>query len=303
MSRLIFILLWIPSLCINAADWGQNWIKYPQYNIGMQVWFRRVYIIPQHVQSATAYVCSNAQYQIFINEYNINNDIIAPYYEHTPNNIVAQRAYDIGNFFHNDNDTAAIALWYAPDFRNCSDKQLSIQISGIMKNGEAFELHTDSTWMCHEADTRNYPNGDEQVNANAYQTDWKSINCSIIDWEQASSTCIDTTLTTDKFPWIYNTMQVIKIHYPIITKICNNSILYDFGHKYKGTIRLTMRGMKKDSQIFVDGLTYTCRDTDDEQAFRRFTISSTREISVSGDQSFTPENITKVEFLEMSETH
>lgn len=301
------------SLDVSAVDWGQSWIRSTTAGNESQVWFRRTYLLPEHISSARAYVCSNARYRLFVNQYNINADIICPCYESAqtdsytgndiPGNEVAMMAYDVGNFFHNHNDTAVIAVWYAPDFRNGSDKQLSVQICGRLRSGKSFELHTDSSWICHEANAQNFPDGDEQVDANDRQTDWKAIECSQTDWHRASQSCTDTALKVTASPWMNGTMSTAAIHFPISREKNGQSVTYDFGQVYNGTIRLTLRGATKGCVIHADGLTYTCRGADDEQAFRIFTTSRARKIHIYGDEKFAPEQIVKVEMIEMKEKH
>src|SRR5574344_263737 len=136
------------TLSAYTADWGRCWIRSRQNDTCAQLWFRRTYVMKSPVQSATAYICSNARYLIYINEYNINDDVLVPCYnEHTPKNAVAETAYDVGNFFQNGNDTTVIAIWYAPDYRNNSDKQLSVQIVGRSEEHTS-ELQSPDHLVC-----------------------------------------------------------------------------------------------------------------------------------------------------------
>lgn len=294
---LTFIFLVISSVHATGADWGRFWIN-SESNRNNQIWFRRTYLIPERVKNASIEICSNARFELFINGRNVSNDILIPYNNYGEDSVLEMR-YDVGRFFQNNNDTATIAVWYSPDFRINNNRELSAQIFGTLRNGRSFELHTDSTWLWHEANGKTLSDQRECIDGNEHIRDWNLNNCEINRWKY-SLPVVDRRLSMTVFHPLWNepSFYVKKIHFPTFIKESNDTIIYDFGAEYSGMIRLTMRGMNKGDTIHADGLTYICRGVDDEQAFRRFTISRLRYLTITGSH-ITAGNIIKSEYLEV----
>ena len=294
---LTIILLFISVVCTKASVWELHWINSAS-DKNSQIWFRRTYLIPEKVKEASVEICSNARFELFINGRNVSNDILIPYRNYG-NDTVLQMRYDVGRFFQNNNDTATIAVWYSPDFRTKNNRQLSMQMFGTLRNGKKFEFHTDSTWLWRDANAKIFADQRECIDGNDYIKEWKLNNCEISRWHFSFSVADKKSLTTVCYPlWNEYSFYVKKIHYPISVKESNDTIIYDFGAEYSGMVRLTMRGMHKGDIINADGLTYICCGIDDEQAFRRFTISKSRYITVTGT-NITAGKIIKSEYLEV----
>nr|MBP7472872.1 alpha-L-rhamnosidase N-terminal domain-containing protein [Prevotella sp.] len=294
---LAFILLVISSVYAKGADWGRYWIS-SESNINNQIWFRRTYLIPERVKNAYVEICCNAKFELFINGRNASNDVLIPYNNYGKESVLEMR-YDVGRFFQNNNDTATIAVWYSPDFRINNNRELSVELFGTLRNGKSFEFHSDSTWLWHDANAKVFADQRECIDGNDYMKEWNLNNCDISRWHFCTPVIESTPLMTAFYPlWNDYSFYVKKIHYPISITESNDTITYDFGAEYYGMIRLTMRGMNKGDSINADGLTYICRGVDDEQAFRRFTVSRARFVNVSGT-NITAEKIVKSEYLEV----
>jgi alpha-L-rhamnosidase len=295
--KLIVILLFISTVYVKGAGWERFWIS-SESDRNSQIWFRRTYLIPERVKNAAIEICSNARFELFINGRNVSNDVLIPYNNYGKDSVLQMR-YDVGRFFQTNNDTATIAVWYSPDFRISNNKELSIQIFGTLRNGKSFEFHTDSTWLWHDANAKIFADQCEWINKNDYIRNWNLNNCEISRWSFSLPVADDRQPLTIFYPlWNEPSFYIKKIHYPISIKELNDTIIYDFGTEYLGMVRLTIRGMHQEDIINANGLTYICCGIDDEQAFRRFTVSKSRYVTVSGP-NITAEKIVKSEYLEV----
>jgi hypothetical protein len=297
----IFVLINIICSASNraTADWEHYWIKSTNTDSSSQIWFRRSYLIPKRIRHATAEMVSNGRFELFVNGRNVSNEIFTPSTNCGPDTVMQIR-YDIGRFFQNGNDTATIAVWYAPTFPIHNDKQLSLQIFGTTQDNEEFQWHTDSTWMFHASNASTDSAGNEHIDGNRYIPEWKSNDCDMTGWQYANKASEEST-TPVILPrtWRYQPLFITKIHRPISVDINKDTVVYDFGESINGSIRLTLRGMGRNDIIHADGLEYISQGIDDEQAFRRFTYTNTRYVSVDGTGKFSPDKIVKVEFLEI----
>lgn len=290
------------SQSITSSEWGYYWIRSTTNDSNCQTWFRRTYVMPQRIKSATAEVVVHGYCQFFINGRNVSNDILMPYHDKQKDDAV-RMIFDVGRFFQNSSDTATIAVWHAPTTPSDNENQLSLVITGRKKNEETFELHTDTTWMCHPANTITDDHWNEIINQNQYLPDWKFNDFSLSDWSYAvrcngeQKTPNPIIVSDDR--WMTRSFQVHKIHRPLHVEMKSDTLIYDFGQQYEGMIRLTIRGMHKGDTIRTDHLTYICTGIDDEQAFNRFSFTKTRFIVVTG-KKLTSDNIVKAEFLELS---
>src|SRR5574344_21470 len=289
------LLLSYSNQSIDAINWSWDcyWVNCHPSIENSQIWFRKTFVLPQGSVNATAEVASNGFFELFINGRNVSTKILAPY-KNLRNDTVRFIDYDISRFLHNDTNT--VAVWYSPDtYRN--SYKLSVQIYGTSTNDEQFSIHTDTTWLYHEANTINEPNGDEIIDANAYNNGWKSNDCCILDWRYTTNSENDVPFNREYLFWKYQAFSIEKIVTQLNVIEKNDTIWYDFGRNTTVWVRLTFRGMRRGSVITVNGLKYICQGVDDEQACRRFSVCDAGYAIVTVPKGFSKENITKAESI------
>jgi hypothetical protein len=104
-----------------------------------------------------------------------------------------------------------------------------------------------------------------------------------------------TDLTTAAY-----TYRIVSLLSPVRTTITDQGLQYDFGRAFDGWVRLTIRDARKGQRLQMGGLTYICSGEMDEQMCRKFTIARQKEVTVTGDKYFKPEQIQAVEGLEIA---
>ena len=98
-------------------------------------------------------------------------------------------------------------------------------------------------------------------------------------------------------PLTDNAVRTYKILRPRYFDPAYRSIAYNFAPGFYGFVRVTLRGCKRGERIRIGNLVYICSGEMDEQAFCRFTHQYARQIVISGDRHFNPDQIQDVEAL------
>lgn len=298
MKRIItiaFTILW--TLNSFSQEFGVHWISYPLPNDSSEVLFRRTYALTSQPQEAQITFISSGKVKVFVNERNITNDITFGNPDST--NVVAH-TYDITRLLNAHYNT--IAVWYAPTKGAPISKQLSLEFYGKDFLGNPFYHKADGSWSCQILKGSYTKGSKETFDSQNYRYNWKQSDFNKAKWLHplgAYQHDKPLSLTESLATWPESTND--KLHHvlkPINSRKDSLGIEYIFDREFKGTIRLTLRGAKKGETLLIDGFTYICNGELDEQAFRRFTTSRQRTVTVRGDQHFKASQITQIEALE-----
>ena len=292
---LLLVISFLPLTAV-AQEFGMRWICCPQAEESQQIWFKRNIHIGEEVTTAVLSVASEGRYIVYVNGYNISTDLFSS----NPQGAIGVRDYEIGNFLHKGTNT--IAVWYSPV--TYTQRQLYIVLSGEWQNGGTFYFDNEKGWMCHAANARTMPDGNEEIDGPGYIADWKDYDwkedCFMVsDWKRAE-------IAKDLKPAVitfcrheapaYRTKRILK-HATVSQQ--GRTLVYDFGHTLNGWVRVTMRGMKKGEVITVNGLRYICKGGTDDQACRRFTTCAAGVARIILPAGRSRSNITTVEAIEI----
>ena len=332
MLRLIHILiLFAASLATaTAGDFGCRWMSHPAPDDTSHVWFRRTLVIEEPDMPRTAYihVATAGRFVLYVNGRNVSTALFTP--DRTPSDTTVMAiSYDVRRFLRPDSNT--IALLYCPSTR--TRRQVSISFYGIAADSSRFATNDTDGWLCRHADTWQTHDGGEAMNRNTYPYRWTDTNQPLALWqavEQIStsqpfnttphhlntSTSQHLTITPPQHlnistpisaedicgyspvrtnPLVDNAAHMRRIYAPLFTEQSADTLIVHLVPNERHLIRVTLRGCQRGERISIGNLHYVCTGEIDEQAFARFTPTSSNTIIITGDSHFRSEQVQEVE--------
>lgn len=286
----------IMSCCSTAyaQEFGSHWITSQEANDSSQIWFRRSYITKDKPQQATLAIATTGSIQVFVNERKLSSALLMPLQDEENKEEAISIKFDITQYLRNDTNT--IAIWYAPTSVRPTDKAISVNYYGRNSKGAYFSYVSDRTWLTRRACGWN--KGDvEGYDARLYDKTWKKSKTDLKKWNYAFGSADKHSFTlTDK---TIGSTTLKKHRIFTNTTIHTDSIgtTYSFSHSFTGQVRLTIRNAKPGYIFHIGNYTYICNGTTDEQAYRKFTVSTQKDALVTGEM-FRPSMIQKAEGIE-----
>lgn len=332
MLRLINILiLFIASAATAAAstatasDFGCRWMSHPAPNDTSHVWFRHTLVIEEQDMPRTAYihVATTGRFVLYVNGRNVSTALFTP--DRTPSDTTVMAiSYDVRRFLRPDSNT--IALLYCPSTR--TRRQVSVSFYGIAADSSHFATNDTDGWLCRHADTWQTHDGGEAMNRNTYPYRWTDTDQPLALWqavEQISTyqhlntstphhltitpphhlTTINTLSAEDicgyspvrTNPLVDNAAHMRRIYTPLFTEQSADTLIVHLVPNERHLIRITLRGCRRGERISIGNLHYVCTGEIDEQAFARFTPTSSNTIIITGDSHFRSEQVQEVESI------
>ena len=324
MLRLINILiLFIASATTAAAstatagDFGCRWMSHPAPDDTSHVWFRRTLVTEKQDMPRTAYihVATTGRFVLYVNGRNVSTALFTP--DRTPNDTTVMAiSYDVRRFLRPDSN--AIALLYCPSTR--TRRQVSVSFYGIAADSSHFATNDTDGWLCRHADTWQTHDGGEAMNRNTYPYRWTDTDQPLALWqavEQISTSQHHTTTTSQHLnistpisaedicgyspvhinPLVDNAAHMRRIYTPLFTEQSADTLIVHLVPNERHLIRVTLRGCRRGERINIGNLHYVCTGEIDEQAFARFTPTSSNTIIITGDSHFRSEQVQEVESI------
>lgn len=327
MLRLIHILiLFAASLATaTAGDFGCRWMSHPAPDDTSHVWFRHTFVLEEPDMPRTAYihVATTGRFVLYVNGRNVSTALFTP--DRTPNDTTVMAiSYDVRRFLRPDSNT--IALLYCPSTR--TRRQVSVSFYGIAADSSHFATNDTDGWLCRHADTWQTHDGGEAMNRNTYPYRWTETDQPLALWQAveqlSTSHHHNTTLphhhnTTP--PQHHNTLPLLsaedicgyspvrinplvdnaahmrRIYTPLFTEQSTDTLIVHLVPNERHLIRVTLRGCRRGERISIGNLHYVCTGEIDEQAFARFTPTSSNTIIITGDSHFRSEQVQEVESI------
>jgi len=327
MLRLIHILiLFAASLATaTAGDFGCRWMSHPAPNDTSHVWFRHTLVIDEQDMPRTAYihVATTGRFVLYVNGRNVSTALFTP--DRTPNDTTVMAiSYDVRRFLRPDSNT--IALLYCPSTR--TRRQVSVSFYGIAADSSHFATNDTDGWLCRHADTWQTHDGGEAMNRNTYPYRWTDTDQPLALWqavEQISTPHHHNTTTPHHHnttppqhlntlpllsaedicgyspvhtnPLVDNAAHMRRIYTPLFTEQSTDTLIVHLVPNERHLIRITLRGCRRGERISIGNLHYVCTGEIDEQAFARFTPTSSNTIIITGDSHFRSEQVQEVESI------
>lgn len=319
MLRLIHILiLFAASLATaTAGDFGCRWMSHPAPDDTSHVWFRHTFVLEEPDMPRTAYihVATTGRFVLYVNGRNVSTALFTP--DRTPNDTTVMAiSYDVRRFLRPDSNT--IALLYCPSTR--TRRQVSVSFYGIAADSSHFATNDTDGWLCRHADTWQTHDGGEAMNRNTYPYRWTETDQPLALWqavEQLSTSHHHNTtppqhhntlplLSAEDIcgyspvrinPLVDNAAHMRRIYTPLFTEQSTDTLIVHLVPNERHLIRVTLRGCRRGERISIGNLHYVCTGEIDEQAFARFTPTSSNTIIITGDSHFRSEQVQEVESI------
>lgn len=98
-------------------------------------------------------------------------------------------------------------------------------------------------------------------------------------------------------PLVDNAAHMRRIYTPLFTEQSADTLIVHLVPNERHLIRITLRGCQRGERISIGNLHYVCTGEIDEQAFARFTPTSSNTIIITGDSHFQSEQVQEVESI------
>lgn len=311
MLRLIHILiLFAASLATaTAGDFGCRWMSHPAPDDTSHVWFRHTLVIEEQDMPRTAYihVATTGRFVLYVNGRNVSTALFTP--DRTPNDTTVMAiSYDVRRFLRPDSNT--IALLYCPSTR--TRRQVSVSFYGIAADSSHFATNDTDGWLCRHADTWQTHDGGEAMNRNTYPYRWTDTDQPLALWQAVEQISTSQHLNTSTpisaedicgyspvriNPLVDNAAHMRRIYTPLFTEQSADTLTVHLVPNERHLIRITLRGCRRGERINIGNLHYVCTGEIDEQAFARFTPTSSNTIIITGDSHFRSEQVQEVESI------
>lgn len=327
MLRLIHILiLFAASLATaTAGDFGCRWMSHPAPDDTSHVWFHHTFVIEEPEMPRTAYihVATTGRFVLYVNGRNVSTALFTP--DRTPNDTTVMAiSYDVRRFLRPDSNT--IALLYCPSTR--TRRQVSVSFYGIAADSSHFAMNDTDGWLCRHADTWQTHDSGEAMNRNTYPYRWTDTDQPLVLWQAVEqiSTSQHLNLSTPHHnnttppqhlntlpllsaedicgyspvrinPLVDNAAHMRRIYTPLFTEQSADTLIVHLVPNERHLIRVTLRGCRRGERISIGNLHYVCTGEIDEQAFARFTPTSSNTIIITGDSHFRSEQVQEVESI------
>ncbi len=296
MSRIIvYILTFLWALNSYGQEFGTHWISYPLPNDSSEVLFRHTYVTKTFPQQAYIHVSSTGKFKLYVNERNVSRSLMM---DGMSNDTLISQTFDVRQYLRADSNV--IAVWYAPGDYSSKGKQLSLEYYGINDKGKLFYHKADGDWWCKLVADCYVKGGKESFNAQAFIKGWNSTEHIPAKWLHPTGAFSDNCLTQKESMGALPPYTLSKIIRPISTHADSVGYHIDFGRDFYGTIRITLRGVKRGTVININDFQYVCNGETDEQAFPRFGFKRQRTFVIPESDNFKPKYITNIEGMEIS---
>ena len=317
----------------TAGDFGCRWMSHPAPDDTSHVWFRHTLVTEEQDMPRTAYihVATTGRFVLYVNGRNVSTALFTP--DRTPNDTTVMAiSYDVRRFLRPDSNT--IALLYCPSTR--TRRQVSVSFYGIAADSSHFATNDTDGWLCRHADTWQTHDGGEAMNRNTYPYRWTDTDQPLALWQAVEQISTyqpintsppqhNTTSTSQHHnttppqhlntlpllsaedicgyspvrinPLVDNAAHMRRIYTPLFTEQSADTLIVHLVPNERHLIRVTLRGCRRGERISIGNLHYVCTGEIDEQAFARFTPTSSNTIIITGDSHFQSEQVQEVESI------
>lgn len=317
----------------TAGDFGCRWMSHPAPDDTSHVWFRRTLVIEEQDMPRTAYihVATTGRFVLYVNGRNVSTALFTP--DRTPSDTTIMAiSYDVRRFLRPDSNT--IALLYCPSTR--TRRQVSISFYGIAADSSRFATNDTNGWLCRHADTWQTHDGGEAMNRNTYTYRWTDTDQPLALWQAVEQISTPQPINTSPpqhhttstshhhnttppqhlntlpllsaedicgyspvriNPLVDNAAHMRRIYTPLFTEQSADTLIVHLVPNERHLIRVTLRGCRRGERISIGNLHYVCTGEIDEQAFARFTPTSSNTIIITGDSHFRSEQVQEVESI------
>ena len=290
-------MLFLQAISLQAQGFQPNWISYPDVDSTSQIWFRQTYLCEGRPQFAMLEVVTTGYFDLYVNGYNVSTDARMPFRQQAFNDQPISLCFDITRFLRPDSNT--IAVWYSPSYPHIQPRQVAISYYGRDAENQSFSFNSDKNWLCRKANVQLNATNDEIFHAPDYsQMQWKADDFAPACWQGTACSSADNSQRIDYRRVAYMAERVTKILTPAYYVVEGDTTCYEFDTGFHGYVRVTLRDADTEECLNINGLSYQCNGEMDEQAYRKFTRRTFRNVWITGNQHFKNSQIQRVEGIE-----
>lgn len=151
--------------------------------------------------------------------------------------------------------------------------------------------HTTSTPQHHTTTPPQHPNTTPPQHLNTTPSQHNTTSTPI----SAEDICGYSPVRIN--PLVDNAAHMRRIYTPLFTEQSADTLIVHLVPNERHLIRVTLRGCRRGERISIGNLHYVCTGEIDEQAFARFTPTSSNTIIITGDSYFRSEQVQEVESI------
>lgn len=290
------LLTFLATLSVQwaaAQSFALHWIGASAATCDQQLWFRHNFFFDKTPKTLFIQLASTGNYCLYVNQYNVSRNVLLPFRSDKERSLPAEQTFDLTPYLRPDTNT--VAIWYAPtaSHKRVGEPQIAACIFGTDEEGNAISYTTSREWLW------SYANASLScIDATAFRPDWNAATHTIIPWSPAEPTPAPHERMASTS---YRYRRVAQVYSPIWTQTTNDSLRAGFPTTVRGWIRITLRETQPGERIVVNGLTYICSGTMDEQVCRRFSTETKKEVTITGDKRFKPGQVQNIEGLMIEE--
>jgi alpha-L-rhamnosidase len=147
------------SMGLREEDWQGQWINHPCAPKESHIWYRKEFTWPENKEIPAdffACIASSGYHELYINGEKVSNNVLAPAVSRIDKRILYVTC-DIARLIRHGKNS--IAIHYGPGWslnnyfaRQKTGQGILVQLYG---GKNSFSLSSDTTWLCHESDSKN----------------------------------------------------------------------------------------------------------------------------------------------------
>lgn len=308
MQRLLYILLLLFAVSQHAVSqtFAAEWMTCPEQTDTSCLWFRRTFVAAERPCRASVRVASDSRFILYVNGRNVSTALYMPVCGDGASRTVAI-TFDVTRFLRPDSNT--VALLASPSLPRMAAPRVAVDFFGVTAGGCRFARSNVDGWLCRPAGAR-FASGGELYDSRLDSLSSACGDMALVQWVPAAQSAAVTAPPADigmsaESVFGYSVhgcnvladdaVRVAGIVGPQRREVRGDTVVCDFAPGLCGFMRVTLRGCRRGERIRIGGFTYVCSGYNDEQAFCRFSPQYFRSVAITGDCSFSPEQVQDVE--------
>lgn len=285
----------LQALSLHAQSTAMEWMASPFASPHEALWFHRTFLTHQRPLTTHISITTACNIKLYFNEIPLTPNI-------STNNQLQEAGaiytfqFDVSNYTRADSNTVAILCAPAPPNQL---QTLAVDVYGLHRNGLPFAHRDADNWLCRPSGITITANR-ECHDCYAQPDDGYTQHIATACWLPPAipHTALNHRVISHypHEPLHYH----IQVEHPCSVHTLKQGIAYDFGEGFYGYIRLTLRDATPGEHITVNGASFTCHGTTDEQASTLFVPRYYRWVVITGEENFTPDQIQQIEGLRIT---
>lgn len=289
-------------LSLKAQECSSLWLSCNNADKGQHVLYSHTYTDFPKLSDAKAILATDGYFRLYINgtlvSYPPYPFVRAPYRENADKTHVIPTVLDISRYVVSGSNT--ISVLCSP-----SDPALSTGFSlrfiGTTQSGDTLSFDAGRSWLYRPVEGKMLDyHAETQTGLNAKTISELQDKHRIMSWLPAELSYRSLYFEIKPYQeYSYEYVSKIIRAASSYVDIDKKGVTFDFASGFYGQIRVTLRDTKPGQKIYIAGSEYICKGKWDEQFILHFASSWFKKVHISGGNDFLPNQIVKVEGLQI----